>query len=52
MAKQLFITGGSFTVDNLASIDAAVGMRFRGEIAVQIKDLPDGATIDLQFTEE
>jgi hypothetical protein len=52
MPKRLFIMGGPFTVDNLLPVDAATGMRFRGEIAAQIKDLPDGATVDIQFTDE
>jgi len=43
--KMLFVLGGSFTVDNLFAVDAADGMGFRGEIARQIRNLPDGTRI-------
>ena len=43
--KTLFILGGSFTLDNLFAVEAAEGMRFRGDIARQIRDLPNGTQI-------
>ncbi len=45
--KRLFILGGSFALENLFAIDAAEGMRFRGEIARQIRDLPNGTKIKI-----
>ena len=45
--KTLFIFGGKFTVDNLFAVDAVEGMRFRGDIARQIRDLPDGTKIKI-----
>lgn len=43
--KVPFVLGGEFTLDNLRLIDAVEGMRLRADLAVQIKDLPDGAQI-------
>lgn len=43
--KTPFVLGGEFTLDNLHLIDAVEGMRLRADLAVQIKDLPDGAQI-------
>jgi hypothetical protein len=40
-----FVLGGSFDVDNLHALDEVQGMRLRGELAVQLRDLPDGATV-------
>ena len=45
LPKTPFVCGGEFTVENLYSADASQGMRFRAQIAKQIKDLPDGSTI-------
>lgn len=50
--KRPFVMGGAYAVENLTPVDAAEGMKFRGEIAVQIHDLPDGATIDIEFTDD
>jgi hypothetical protein len=46
--KQPFVAGGEFSVQNLSALDAVAAMRLRGNIAVQIKDLPDGATIQFK----
>jgi len=43
----LFVLGGAFSLDNLKAMDAAEGMRVRGPIAQQIRDLPDGSPITL-----
>jgi hypothetical protein len=43
--KRPFVLGGQYDLANLASLDAVKGMRFRGDLAVQIRDLPDGASI-------
>ena len=49
--KQPFVTGGAFDVDNLYAADAIEGMRARGNLAVQIRDLPDGAKISYRIVE-
>jgi hypothetical protein len=43
--KTPFVTGGEFALSNLAALDAVKGMRARGNLACQIRDLPDGAKI-------
>lgn len=43
--KVPFVCGGAFDLSNLILMDADRGMRLRGQLASQIKDLPDGAKI-------
>ena len=43
-----FVVGGEFSVGNLAAVADAQAMTFRGDIARQIADLPDGAEIVLR----
>jgi hypothetical protein len=49
--KKPFFGGGQFTIDNLAALGAAPAMRMRGCIARQIKDIPDGTTIELRVVD-
>jgi hypothetical protein len=49
--KVPFVLGGAYAVDNLAAMDATTAMSFRASVAVQIRDLPDGATIRLRVTD-
>jgi hypothetical protein len=49
--KRPFVLGGEFSVENLALLDAVQAMRFRGSIATQIRDLPDGAQIKIDMVE-
>jgi hypothetical protein len=46
--KTPFILGGEYKAENLFAIDAAKGMRYRADIAKQIRDLPDGTPIHLK----
>jgi hypothetical protein len=41
-----FVLGGAFTVENVHQLDDYHGMRLRGDIAVQLKDVPDGAQVE------
>ena len=43
--KRPFVLGGDFTVANVYMLDSVEGMRVRGELALQIRDLPDGTKI-------
>ena len=43
--KLPFVLGGEFVVDNLFAVDAVEGMRMRGDLASQLRDRPDGATV-------
>ena len=45
LPKIPFVAGGEIAFDNLYLNDAIDGMKFRADIANQIKDLPDGAQI-------
>jgi hypothetical protein len=44
--------GGEYAIANLRSMSARDGMRYRGSVATQIKDLPDGAKVELTTTRE
>jgi hypothetical protein len=43
-----FVLGGTFDVANLYSASQVELMRFRGHLATQLRDLPDGATVTLK----
>ena len=47
--KLPFVLGGQYEIDNLYSIPALEGMLLRTNIAVQIRDLPDGSEIQLKI---
>jgi hypothetical protein len=49
--KRPFVMGGEFACDNLYVADAVKAMRYRGSVAVQIRDLPDGTPITLKVVE-
>jgi hypothetical protein len=40
-----FVIGGDFDVRNLMALDAVEGMRLRGDIALQIRGVPDGVQV-------
>ncbi len=43
--KLPFFAGGKFEVKNLYAYQDVRAMRFRGSLATQVRDLPDGAPI-------
>ena len=45
LPKMPFVAGGEYELSNLYPLDAVEGMRFRAELARQIRDAPDGAQI-------
>lgn len=47
LPKIPFILGGQFDEENLIAADAVEGMRYRAELWLQLRDLPDGAQIRL-----
>ena len=49
--KVPFVLGGNFDIANLHALEATKGMLFRASIAVQIRDLPDGAQIHLKVVD-
>lgn len=46
-----FMLGGEFVVENLYDADAVLSLRYRAEIANQIAELPDGATVQLRVVD-
>ena len=51
LPRKPFVLGGEYSVANLYSANAIGGMRFRGHVATQIRDVPDGSTIRLRVVE-
>lgn len=51
LPKIPFVAGGEFVLDNLYLSDVIDGMRFRANIANQIKDLPDGVQIKFNIVD-
>lgn len=51
LPKVPFVTGGAFEVENLYAADAVEGMRARGNLAMQIRDLPDGSKFTYRLVE-
>ena len=45
--KVPFVVGGKFLVENLYATSDVEGMRFRGSVARQIREVPDGAQVVL-----
>lgn len=45
LPKVPFVTGGRFLLENLHTTPDLEGMRFRGTIAKQIRDVPDGGHV-------
>ena len=43
--------GGHYRIENIGTITRSELVRFSGEVAKQIKDLPDGAQIQFRFVE-
>ena len=48
LPKVPFVTGGKFVVDNLYAGADVEGMQFRGSIARQIRDVPDGGHVTFE----
>jgi len=49
--KVPFVAGGEFEVKNLYAAEPVQTMRFRANLARQIKDLPEGAKIQFKVTD-
>ena len=49
--KIPFVLGGDFVTSNVYAADAAEGMRVRGDLALQLRDLPDGAKVRYRVLE-
>lgn len=51
MPRTPFVLGGEYKVENLYALSSVSAMKTRGNLAVQIKDLPDGAQIEFRVIE-
>lgn len=49
LPKKPFVIGGEYALENLFAIDAVAAMRLRGEIALQIAELPDGTEVEIEY---
>jgi hypothetical protein len=49
--KIPFVLGGEYAIDNLHPLDACEAMKFYAELAIQIADLPEGASVRLRVVE-
>jgi hypothetical protein len=49
--KQLFVLGGAFDLANMYAIEALKGIRYRADLASQIRGLADGTRVKLTITD-
>ncbi len=47
VAKTPFVLGGDYHLHNLYEADAVKAMRWHGNLAVQLRDVPDGGSVTL-----
>jgi hypothetical protein len=50
MPKRFFVVGGEYALSNFAAVDSLELMRYYGNFATQIHDLPEGSEIKLIFS--
>lgn len=46
-----FVLHGEYSIENVRAMDAAESMKYRASIALQIRDLPDGATVKFRVVD-
>lgn len=51
LPKIPFVLGGEYSLENLFLTEAVEGMKFRANLALQIRDLPDDANINFKIVE-
>jgi hypothetical protein len=51
MPKIPFVLGGQYALDNLYVLSSVSAMKSRGNLARQIKDLPDGSQVQFRVIE-
>jgi hypothetical protein len=44
-----FVMGGDYSVENLVAFDMVKGLQGRGQLARQLRDVPDGASVELRL---
>jgi hypothetical protein len=51
MPKTPFVLGGAYSLGNLYSLQADRAMRTRGNLARQLKNLPDGSQVEFRVVD-
>jgi hypothetical protein len=51
MPKIPFVLGGQYSLENLYALSAVSAMKTRGNLARQLKDLPDGSQVEFRVIE-
>jgi hypothetical protein len=51
MPKRPFVLGGEYSLSNVYALDAVTSMRLRGDIAIQIREHPDGTVVSYTVVE-
>ncbi|MGE0388126.1 MAG: T6SS immunity protein Tdi1 domain-containing protein [Gammaproteobacteria bacterium] len=49
--KMPAVLGGTYSVENVGTISVGELLRFSGDVAEQIKDIPDGSQVSFKFVE-
>jgi hypothetical protein len=49
MAKRPFVLGGEYSIENLVSLDSVRIMKSLGNLAFQLRDLPDGTKVEFKI---
>lgn len=51
LPKMPFVMGGEYSMENLYVANSIEGMQFRGNIASQIQDSPDGTPVKFEISD-
>jgi len=51
LPKIPFMLGGEYAVENLYSVSGVKAMQWQGHLATQLRDFPDGTTIELRVVD-
>jgi hypothetical protein len=49
MAKRPFVLGGAYSIENFAALDSVQIMKCLGNLASQLRDLPDGTKVEFKI---
>ncbi|MDB5584212.1 MAG: hypothetical protein JWR80_9388 [Bradyrhizobium sp.] len=49
MARTPFVLGGAFSIENFAALDSVQMMKSLGNLAFQLRDLPDGTKVQFRI---
>lgn len=49
--QRPFILGGEYVIENLYVLEASASMRYRADVALQIRNLPEGTSVTIKVVE-